>query len=109
MRFRKLFAPALLLAVTLASASVASVQSDRGTITGPATDPAGAVVPNAKVTATNLETNETRETTTSDEGNFTLPELKAGPYKVSVESQGFKTATFENVQVAVQVTRTLDA
>ena len=84
MSFHRRTATALLLAFILASATLARAQSDRGTITGTVTDPAGAVVPNAKVTATNLETNEVRETTTSGEGSYTLPELKAGPYKVTV-------------------------
>jgi hypothetical protein len=97
-----------LVALLLAFAGPAYGQSDRGSITGTVKDPNGGLVANAKITATNTETNETREATTSDEGSYTLPELKAGPYKVSVEAQGFKTTTAENVQVAVQVTRTLD-
>jgi hypothetical protein len=100
---------ATFLTLLLAWAAPAFAQSDRGTITGTVTDPSGAVVPNVKVTATNLDTNEAREATTSGEGSYTLPELKAGPYRVTVEAQGFKTATIENVQVAVQVTRTVDA
>ncbi|MEA2175037.1 MAG: hypothetical protein QOD00_2629 [Blastocatellia bacterium] len=86
----------------------ALAQSDRGTITGTVTDPNGAAVPNAKVTATNLNSNEVREATTSDDGAYTLPELKADPYKVSVEAQGFKTATVDSLVVAVQVTRRAD-
>ena len=96
-----------LLTLWLACAS-AFAQTDRGNITGTVTDPSGAVVSGAKVTATNLETNEVRETTTADEGNFTLTELKAGPWKINVEAQGFKTTAIEKVQVAVQVTRTVD-
>jgi hypothetical protein len=92
----------------LALAAPAWAQSDRGSIAGTVTDPSGALVPNAKVTATNLDTNEAREATSSGEGNFTLPELKAGPYRVSVEAPGFKTATLDNVQVGVQVTRTVN-
>jgi hypothetical protein len=97
-----------LLTVWLACAGSAFAQTDRGNITGTVTDPQGAVVSGAKVTATNLETNEVRETNTGDEGNFTLTELKAGPWKVTVEAQGFKTTAIDKVQVAVQVTRTVD-
>jgi Carboxypeptidase regulatory-like domain len=108
MRSQKLFTAALLaLFMTLAAATVFA-QSDRGSITGTVTDPSGAVVPNAKVTATSLDTGETRETTTSGEGSYTLPELKAGRYKVTVEAQGFKTATVDEYKVAVQVTHSLD-
>ena len=108
MRSQKLFAAALLaLFMTLAAANVFA-QSDRGSITGTVTDPSGAVVPNAKVTATSLDTGEARETTTSGEGSYTLPELKAGRYKITVEAQGFKTATVDEYKVAVQVTHSLD-
>src|ERR1044071_7049857 len=97
-----------LLTVLLACGGSAFAQTDRGNITGTVTDPQGAVVSGAKITATNLDTNEVRETATTDEGNFTLTELKAGPWKVTVEAQGFKTTAIEKVQVAVQVTRSVD-
>ena len=83
-------------------------QSDRGSIRGTVTDPSGGLVPNAKVTVTNVETNETRETTTSDEGAYNFPELKAAVYRISVEAAGFKTATVDTVQVGVQVIRNGD-
>jgi hypothetical protein len=107
MKATKFFVLAL-LSLTLGFASAAYAQSDRGSITGSVKDPGGALVPNAKVTATNLNSGEVRETTTSDEGAYTLPELKADPYKLTVEAQGFKTSTVDNIQVAVQVTRRAD-
>ncbi|HEX8887662.1 MAG TPA: TonB-dependent receptor [Pyrinomonadaceae bacterium] len=107
MKAKKFFALAL-ISLVMGFASAAYAQSDRGAITGTVKDPSGALVPNAKVTATDLNSGETRETTTSGEGSYTIPELKADPYKLSVEAQGFKTATIENIQVAVQVTRRAD-
>jgi hypothetical protein len=101
------FAFVTLLALFLICAPSLSAQSDRGAITGRVTDPVGAVVPQAKVTATNVETNEARETVTSDEGNFTIPQIPAATYKLTVEASGFKTATLE-IKVAVQITRTAD-
>ena len=74
-----------LLALILVCASSVCAQSDRGAITGRVTDPVGAVVPQAKVTVTNIETNEVRETATSDEGNFTILSANAG-YKLTVAS-----------------------
>lgn len=97
-----------LLILLLVSGSSVWAQSDRGAITGRVTDPAGAVVPQAKVTVTNLETNESRDAVTSDEGNFTVPQLPAAMYKITVEAPGFKTATLDNIKVAVQITRTAD-
>ncbi|HEX8492088.1 MAG TPA: TonB-dependent receptor [Pyrinomonadaceae bacterium] len=107
MKSRKLFT-LVVFALILAGGTAAYAQSDRGNITGTVTDPGGAVIVNARVIATNLNTNEVRETTTSDEGSFTIPQLKADPYRVTVEAPGFKSATVEDVQVAVQVTRTVD-
>src|SRR4051794_20257328 len=99
---------AALLTLVLLLAAPAFSQTDRGTITGTVTDPAGAAVAGAKVTATDITTNEIRETTTTGEGNYTLPQLKADPYKVTVEAQGFKTSSADEVIVAVQVTRRAD-
>jgi len=97
-----------LFSLVLLCVTSAVGQTDRGSLTGRVTDPNGAGVANAKVTATNLNTAETRDVTTSDDGNYTIPELKPDPYKVTAEAQGFKTASAENIVVAVQVTRTLD-
>ncbi|HLM57166.1 MAG TPA: TonB-dependent receptor, partial [Pyrinomonadaceae bacterium] len=77
-------------------------------ITGTVTDPNGAVVATAKVTATNLDTGEVREATTGDEGSYTFPELRAGRWRVSVEAPGFKTTTVDDYKVAVQATHTVD-
>jgi len=98
----------LLALFFLLSITSAVAQTDRGSLTGRVTDPNGAGVANAKVTATNLNTADSREVQTSDDGHYTIPELKADPYKVTAEAQGFKTASAENIVVAVQTNRTLD-
>ena len=85
-----------------------NAQSDRGSIRGTVTDPNGGLVPNAKVTVTNVETNEVRETTTSEEGSYNIPELKAAVYRIQVEAAGFKAATIDTVQVGVGVIRNGD-
>ncbi len=108
MRPKEFCALLALLTFMLAGTLTASAQSDRGTITGTVTDPSGAVVANAKVTATSLTTGEVRETTTTDEGSYVFPEVKAETYKVTVEAQGFKSATTEDVKVGVQTTRRAD-
>ena len=97
-----------LLVLVLAGVFPVLAQSDRGAITGRVTDQNGAVVTNAKVTAANLETNEVREVTTNDEGNFSIPQLQAASYTLKVEAAGFKTASIEGVRIAVQITRTVD-
>src|SRR6267378_4446224 len=97
-----------LLAFLFAFSLTALAQSDRGNIVGTVTDQNGAVVIAAKVTVTGLDSGEVHEARTSSEGNYSVPELKAAPYKITVEATGFKTATIDRVQVAVQVTRRAD-
>jgi len=104
MKFSNFFALMLLMAAIMWAPCVYA-QSDRGTLTGTVKDQSGGVVPNAKVIATNIDSGEKRETTTGDEGSFTLPELKAAPYRLSVEAAGFKTVTIDNIQLGVQITR----
>jgi hypothetical protein len=108
MKSNTLFLRALLIFAAIFGASTVCAQSDRGTITGTVRDTSGAAVPNAKVTATNLESGETRETTTSVSGSFTLAELRAAPYRLTVEAAGFKVAKIDNIQLAVQSTRRAD-
>ena len=45
------------------------------TIVGTVTDPTGAVVPNAKITITNLDNGFVRATTSNSTGNYSAPEL----------------------------------
>jgi hypothetical protein len=65
-------------------------QTDRGTITGIVTDSAGASVPGASVTVTNIATNSTSSATTNSEGLYVIPQLQPGIYKIRVEKTGFK-------------------
>ena len=97
-----------LLALLFAFSLTAVAQSDRGSIVGTVKDPNGAIVVDAKVTVTNIDSGEVREVQTSADGNYSVPELKAAPYKLTVEAAGFKTATIDRVQVGVQVTRRAD-
>jgi len=61
-----------------------------GTITGIVSDSTGAVVPDAKVTATNDATGVKTPTKTNAVGSFNLPNLPVGIYTVRVEQAGFK-------------------
>src|SRR5579871_1428062 len=78
-------------------------QSDRGTITGTVTDPAGAVVSNAAVQARNTSTGAIYQGASTDTGNYTLAQLPVGPYELTVTAPGFKVyarngLTVENAQ-----------
>ena len=72
-----------------------------GQLTGNITDSNGAVVPDATVTATKVDTGEKRTVTTSSDGNFAFPNLSIGTYRVTVTKQGFKETSITNVIINV--------
>src|SRR5216683_2924107 len=79
---------AALLAVIcplLLAAEFAGAQDIVGRISGTVTDARGAVVPHAKVTITNQETNVERTVSADDHGYYVAPELPAGTYSVTAE------------------------
>ncbi|GGA70749.1 hypothetical protein GCM10011507_22900 [Edaphobacter acidisoli] len=67
-------------------------QTITGSINGTVTDPSGAVVPNATVTATNVATGVATTTTTNSDGIYNIRFLQIGSYKVTVEGSGFAKA-----------------
>ena len=69
------------------------LQQSIGTILGVVKDTSGGTLPQAKVSVTNTETNESRSALTSDDGAYRFPALKPGHYVVRVEKDGFKTQT----------------
>jgi len=68
-------------------------------------DPAGAVVPNAAVTLTDLDTGTTRDGVTDTTGVFRFLNLTPGNYSVTIHVSGFKTFVQNNIAVAAQETR----
>jgi outer membrane receptor protein involved in Fe transport len=83
-------------------------QSDRGTVTGTVADPAGAVVPSAPIDLENTETGAKFQAASSSTGNFTLAQLPAGAYRLSVVVPGFKRFAQENIRVQVGQTVRID-
>lgn len=82
-------------------AVVASGQYGTGVLLGTVTDSSGAVVPGAKVEARNVATNENREFTTDELGNFQFNALPSGTYSVTVSAPSFKQARLENLTLRV--------
>ncbi len=87
------------LAVLLAVPLLAT--GPTGAITGTVTDPSGAAVPNARVVATNQETNAAREVQTNDDGDYTVPLLPPGRYRVAAERPGFRRSVQSDVTLDV--------
>ncbi|MBW8746062.1 MAG: carboxypeptidase regulatory-like domain-containing protein, partial [Acidobacteria bacterium] len=81
----------LLLAVC---SSFAMAQTITGSINGTVTDASGAVIPNASVVATNVDTGVETPTTTNSDGIYSLRFLQIGNYKVTITSSGFATTTY---------------
>jgi hypothetical protein len=95
--------------VVCASFALAALaQSDRGTITGTVSDPAGALVPNAAVEIKNVETGAVYQAGASATGNYTLAQLPAGQYELSVAVPGFKKYVRKNITVEVAQTYRVD-
>jgi len=83
------------------SAVAALPQSFTGAVTGTARDATGAVVASVRVNLVNVNTNEARTAETSAEGNYTLPALAPGTYRLDAERAGFKK--FVRPKILVQV------
>ncbi len=76
-------------------------QETRGTILGRVLDPSGAVVPGVAVRATNTGTNVTVSTRSNAEGNYDIPYLLPGIYRLTAEATGFKTFAREGVEIRI--------
>ena len=92
---------ALLVTVAALSDLCIAQTASTGALTGTVTDPTGAVVTGARVTATNESTAESRTTVSDADGDYRIPLLPPGEYSVEVSSTGFKTATLPNISVVV--------
>jgi hypothetical protein len=79
----------------------ASADNVYASIRGVVTDPAGAAVPNAMITATNIDTGIVTKTTSSGAGNYVFPQLAIGNYRVSATGPNFKTFQTNSFILAV--------
>src|SRR2546423_15207162 len=103
---RKLFMFVGILTLTL-SGVAAMAQQETGQLSGKVTDPNGALVGNASVTAKSVGTGAERTTTTGSDGTFLIPGLLPGVYEVTVSASGFANST-QRVQLTVGSKTTLD-
>jgi len=86
----------------------AFAQSDRGTITGTISDPAGAVIASAAIEAKNVATGAVYQSASSATGNYTIAQLPAGNYELAVTVPGFKRYLRAGLQVEVAGTLRID-
>jgi outer membrane receptor protein involved in Fe transport len=96
-KWLKTFSVQIALSLLLSGLSMA--QTFRGSINGTITDPSGAVVPGAKVTATDEATTVARETVSSSAGEFLFSDIPQSAYTIKVAAPGFQTVEVKGVQV----------
>jgi hypothetical protein len=72
-----------------------------GSILGTVTDNSGAVLAKAGVDVTNLGTNVTKHTETTSSGDYTVPYLQPGAYRVTVQFAGFQKTVVDNINLVV--------
>ncbi len=103
MNHHRLFCLSMLFCLTL-WAVAACAQTSTGRITGIITDQTGAVVSGATVNITSLEENRTVTAQSGGGGEYSVPSLKPGSYKVEVTAPNFKSST---QTVTLEVNQTL--
>ena len=89
-----------LFVLVFVSAGLLHAQST-GTILGTVTDNSGAVVAKASVNITNAATGSVTHTETSSSGDYTVPFLQVGTYKVTVDAPGFQKSVVDNISLVV--------
>src|SRR5437016_3981180 len=87
---------ALALTFSLASQTVSTE------ILGLVTDPTGAVIPGAAISARRIATGDVRTTTTNETGNYSFPLLDIGEYQITCTASGFKSEVLRGVTLHLQ-------
>jgi len=105
-----LFLLLAILALVLAPARPSRADNVYGSIRGTVTDPSGAVIPDATVTATDVSTGISRRATTLADGSFVLLNLLApATYNVTVEKSGFQRYQASGIHLNLNQTFVVNA
>jgi len=95
--------------VFLLAVAPAAAQSDRATLRGTVTDPTSALVPGAEITVTETATNiEARRISSDANGNYEIPGLKPGTYRVKADKAGFRSFIAESMLLDAGQVRRVD-
>jgi Carboxypeptidase regulatory-like domain len=77
-------------------------------LTGVVTDASGAVIPQAQITITNTGTNATTRAVSDQQGEYTVPSLPAGPYKILSTASGFSDTLQTNITLTIGQSATVN-
>src|ERR1700757_4531929 len=99
----------LYLCLTLSLCSMsARAQFENGSAVGTIHDAGGAIVAGASVTVTNTATGIESKVITDSDGNWEIPSLRVGVYRVTASMQGFTTAVADNITLSVGSRQRID-
>jgi hypothetical protein len=98
----------LLLIVCLFVCAQARAQYDNGSLVGTIRDASGAPMPHVKVAITNTETGIVTQAATNTTGQYDVPSLRVGTYKIVASANGFSDAEADNIGISVGVSLTID-
>jgi hypothetical protein len=104
----KRFELLMILTCFCCPALIGSAQTVTGAIRGTVTDPSGAIVPGASVTAINIASALTTETKTNGAGGYFINFLQIGQYKINVAAPGFESASFGPFSLEIDQTAKVD-
>jgi hypothetical protein len=97
-----------LVALLMCAAPALAQTGTTGALTGTVTDPSGAVITGATVTATNIGTGAQRTATTGSDGAYKISLLRPGNYRVTFTASGFKTAEMPSITISITETALLN-
>lgn len=108
MNTAKTFAQAIVFLLAALASGVAWAQTSNGTLVGSVTDPTGAVVPKATVTAVSPQYGAPHETHTDSVGTYRLESLQPGIYTVTITAPAFKSLDVTQVVINGSFTTTIN-
>jgi hypothetical protein len=96
------------LALAFCGAQRVVAQDVTATVTGTVTDPSGAAIPGATVTAKSVERGTTFKDVSNDAGIYRIPQLPVGNYELRVEKDGFQTALYPAITLVLNQIARID-
>jgi hypothetical protein len=98
----------LTVASILAATSALHAQSTYATVTGVVSDSAGALVPNVEIEGVEAGSGYRYTTRSNESGNYTLPQLREGTYRITAKSPGLAEFVAEGIGLKSRDVRRVD-